>query len=129
MTDLTKLADALEDIADSNSDLVTLERDSAREAARILRAAAAVDVAGLMTDRQISVINFALHRFASHAHQNANAAGQDIQGAYYKKGAFEAFLKDAEDAEELLSKKPYAALESALRMALAASAAAPKGTP
>jgi len=48
MTDLPKPADALEEIANSESNLRQGERDSCREAAALLRSAAAVDVAGLM---------------------------------------------------------------------------------
>ncbi len=44
----TKLAEALVEIANSESNLRQDERDSCSEAARILRAAAEVDVAGLM---------------------------------------------------------------------------------
>lgn len=44
----TKLADELDATAGNNSDMYEHERDSCREAARILRAAAAVDVQGLM---------------------------------------------------------------------------------
>ena len=48
MTDLTKLADALESMATYNGELLDEEWSSLHEASRILRAAAGVDVAGLM---------------------------------------------------------------------------------
>lgn len=48
MTDLTKLADALESMATYNGELLDEEWSSLLEAARILRAAAGVDVDGLM---------------------------------------------------------------------------------
>ena len=70
-----------------------------------------VDV--VMTERQIRVITFALHRFVNHAYASANVAAQDKRGNFYSQGAVTAFLKDAKDAEELLSKKPYATLSAA----------------
>jgi len=48
MTDLTKLADALENIAHMEYPSGHHDGNNLREAARILRAAAGVDVAGLM---------------------------------------------------------------------------------
>lgn len=48
MDQYTKLADELDATAGNNSDMYEHERDSCREAARILRAAAGADVAGLM---------------------------------------------------------------------------------
>ena len=124
MTEFNKLADALENQRQCDADGTDciVSRQAADEAARILRAAGAADVGGLMTERQISIINFALHRFASDARSNANAAAQDKNGDFYKEGSVTAFLRDASDAEKLLAKKPYAALESALRVAMA-----PKG--
>ena len=101
MTDLTKLADDLGAIANS-WELAGFNPTEIREAARILRAAAAVDVAGLMELAE-AMANAA---YAS-AVDYINGAGADA-------------TKEVE---------ARAALESALRMALAASAAAPKGTP
>lgn len=94
MTDLTKLADALVEIANSESNLRQDERDSCSEAARILRAAAVVDVAGLM----------ALIKEATTAHYwlgLASGAHKCTPGHHANKAAADA------------------ALESALRMALA----------
>ena len=105
----TKLADELDATAGNNSDMYEHERDSCREAARILRAAAAVDVAGLM----------ALAGAMANAQSVATLLAPKVfeqQSSAYQKA----------DAEYL---EAEAALESALRMALAASAAAPKGTP
>lgn len=109
MTDLTKLADALESMATYNGELLDEEWSSLHEAARILRAAAAVDVAGLM----------ALAGAMANAQSVATLLAPKVfeqQSSAYQKA----------DAEYL---EAEAALESALRMALAASAAAPKGTP
>ena len=101
MTDLTKLADALELKGQSWQELKDRE-EACREAARIIRAAASVDVAGLMELAE-AMANAA---YAS-AVDYINGAGADA-------------TKEVE---------ARATLESALRMALAASAAAPKGTP
>ena len=101
MMDLTKLADALEEISNSESNLRQDERDSCAEAARILRAAASVDVAGLMELAE-AMANAA---YAS-AVDYINGAGADA-------------TKEVE---------ARAALESALRMALAAREGTPPNT-
>jgi hypothetical protein len=96
MTDLTKLADALEEIANSESNLRQGERDSCREAAALLRSAAAVDVAGLMA---------MILKFGELSKAHGTAIGL-YGGDFIEMGR-------AADSEK-------AALESALRLALAA---------
>lgn len=54
------------------------------------------------TDRQWSIIWFAVHGFSRSAHEQAHAAAQDKDGKFFKPDAVTAFLKDAADAEELL---------------------------
>lgn len=49
------------------------------------------------------VIQFALRRFISQAYTLANEAAQDKAGRHHKKGAFEAFMRDANDAERILA--------------------------
>lgn len=56
----------------------------------------------ILTERQRSVLSFALHCFIGQAHDRANAAAQDKDGRYFKPGAVTAFLGNAGDAEELL---------------------------
>lgn len=53
------------------------------------------------TERQLKVMRFALWRFADDARRHVTAAGQDREGKHYKPGAIEAFMKDAQDADEL----------------------------
>jgi len=53
MTDLTKLADALENIAHMEYPSAHHDGNNLREAARILRAAGAADVGGLMRQAQV----------------------------------------------------------------------------
>lgn len=55
------------------------------------------------SDRQQQVIRFALWGFANAARGNASAAGQDKDNQLFKPGAVDAFLKDAQDAEQLLT--------------------------
>ncbi len=55
------------------------------------------------TERQNKLLQFALFRFAGDAMDRATAAAQDKNGKHFKAGAFEMFMKDAEDAEELLT--------------------------
>ncbi len=87
----TKLAEALVEIANSESNLRQDERDSCSEAARILRAAAGADVAGLM----------AMHDAAAEA-RRVLVRGGDVP-------------RDEADR----SRQTRAALESALRLVLA----------
>ncbi len=96
MTDLPKPADALEEIANSESNLRQGERDSCREAAALLRSAAAVDVAGLMA---------MILKFGELSKAHGTAIGL-YGGDFIEMGR-------AADSEK-------AALESALRLALAA---------
>ena len=56
MTDLTKLADDLAAISGSRANLTTSEYNAVTEAARILRSAAGVDVAGLMAMSDTSIV-------------------------------------------------------------------------
>lgn len=60
-----------------------------------------VDNDCLTTERFRRVTSLALHRFISAAHQSANEAGQDKTGIRGGKAAVDAFLRDANDAEEL----------------------------
>ena len=90
MTDLTKLADALELKGQSWQELKDRE-EACREAARILRAAGAADVGGLM----------ALHDAAAEARRVLVRGG------------------DVPQDEADRSRQSRAALESALRVALA----------
>ncbi|MBU3639980.1 hypothetical protein [Polynucleobacter sp. AP-RePozz3-80-G7] len=55
------------------------------------------------TERQWKIIKFALFVFASYARHSANAAAQDLTNKIFKDHAAECFLKDAKEAEELLS--------------------------
>ena len=55
-----------------------------------------------LTERQRSIVAFALRRFMDEAHNRALAAGQDKEGRYFKPGAVTAFLIDAGDAEDML---------------------------
>ena len=64
----------------------------------------------VMTERQVRIITFALHRFMNQAYWNGQEAAQDIDGKFFPQGAAMSFYKDAEDAQELLAKKPYAVL-------------------
>ena len=93
MTDLTKLADALENIAHMEYPSGHHDGNNLREAARILRAAAGVDVAGLM------------------------AMARAIADEAYDSGADDATGRGADTTKEVTAD---AALESALRLALAA---------
>ncbi len=54
------------------------------------------------SERDLSVLRFALHMFASNAHLHAEAAAQDKNQKRYKNGAFESFQRDAQDAERLM---------------------------
>lgn len=54
----------------------------------------------LLTERQRKVVLYALHRFISDAHYNANMAAQDREGRTFPPGAAEKFLQDATDAGE-----------------------------
>ncbi len=58
----------------------------------------------LMTDRERSVVWFALHRFMHEAYGLANEALQDKKGLRFKPGAADAFHQDAHDAGEIISK-------------------------
>ncbi len=60
--------------------------------------------AELMTDRERSVVLFALHRFMHEAYGLANEALQDKKGLRFKPGAADAFHQDAHDAGEIISK-------------------------
>lgn len=54
-----------------------------------------------LTDRQISLMRYALLRFACDAHSRASAAAQKTSNM--PAGAVDSFLADAKDAEELRS--------------------------
>jgi hypothetical protein len=60
--------------------------------------------AELMTDRERSVVLFALHRFMHEAYGLANEALQDKRGLRFKPGAADAFHQGAHDAGEIISK-------------------------
>lgn len=74
-----------------------------------------------LSERQQRVIRFALWRFINDARGNMNAAAQDKEGRHFKPGAFEAFEKDAQDAERtvqilrLHAARPQAAIPAGLR--------------
>jgi len=91
MTDLTKLADALENIAHMEYPSGHHDGNNLREAAALLRAAGAADVGGLM----------ALHDAAAEARRVLVRGG------------------DVPQDEADRSRQSRAALESALRVALA----------
>lgn len=57
-----------------------------------------------LTDRENSIILFALHRFMSDAYARLNAAAQDKDNRYFKPGSVDAFTKDIKDAEMLITK-------------------------
>lgn len=57
-----------------------------------------------LTDRDNSIILFAVHRFMVDAYARLNAAAYDRDGRYFRKGACDEFAKDAKDAEALLEK-------------------------
>lgn len=57
-----------------------------------------------LTDREISVIRYALYRFAMAAHNNAEAAAQDGAHRFYKEGDLVRFVQDARDADALRAK-------------------------
>lgn len=82
----------------------------AEDAERITKQARApleADRAAL-TDRENSLIRFALHRFMTAAYAQLSEAAQDKNNSHYKAGAVEAFAKDAKNAEALLAKLPAA---------------------
>ncbi len=55
--------------------------------------------ASLLTDRQRSVINFALHRFMNDAYSNASIVAQDKR---LDSSMADTFIADAKDAEALM---------------------------
>lgn len=57
----------------------------------------------VLTERQRTMIAFAVRLFMADAHNRAQAAGQDREGRYFQPGAVTAFLIDAAEAEELLT--------------------------
>ena len=59
-----------------------------------------------LTDREQSIVRFAVHRFMTDAYSRLAAAAQDKDGRFFGPGAADAFAKDARDAEELLKKLP-----------------------
>lgn len=97
MTDLTKLANALENIAHMEYPSGHHDGNNLREAARILRAAAGADVAALMA----MIDDHGGHRWSTGYNEGANHVASAT--------------KNDKDAQ-----KARAALESALRLALAA---------
>lgn len=64
-----------------------------------------------LSQRQVAVIRFALHRFVADAHERMNAAAQDREGCHFKAGAVETFARDAKDAEAVLSLFPQPSKE------------------
>lgn len=80
-----------------------------------------------MTDfnhREWTLIRFALWRFANAAREHANAAAQDKDGEFFNPGAVDAFLKDARDAEAILT---VLRMEAAAEPALGATPSEPPG--
>lgn len=57
-----------------------------------------------LTDREQSIIRFALYRFMADAYLKLNAAAQDKENRRFKDGDAGAFAKDAKDAEALLGR-------------------------
>ena len=54
-----------------------------------------------LTDRELSLVGFALWRMAEIAHGNAAEAGQDKANRFTKKGDCERWMDDARDCEQL----------------------------
>ena len=57
-----------------------------------------------LTDRENSIIIYALHRFMSQAYARMDEAAQDKYNFYFKPGDVDAFSKDAWDAKLLIAK-------------------------
>lgn len=57
-----------------------------------------------LSDREQSIIRFAVRRFLVDAMNHRYAAAQDVSNRDYKPGDMEKFDKDAKDAETLLAK-------------------------
>ena len=60
-----------------------------------------------VSDRENSIIRFALHQFMSNAYAHLTAAAQDKEGKRYPSEAVEKFAKDAEDAQALLKRLQF----------------------
>ena len=56
-----------------------------------------------LTDEEMSIVCFALHRLIHSAYAKANEAGQDLGNKYSKIGDVAKFLKDAKTAESALA--------------------------
>lgn len=68
------------------------------------------DVTITLTERERSLLGFALHRFVNDARWRMSAAGQDKQGQFFKPGTVEACHRDALDTEQLIGKLRAASL-------------------
>lgn len=62
-----------------------------------------------LSDRENSIIRFALHQFMSNAYLHVNAAAQDKDHRRYSPDSAEKFTKDAKDAEVLLKRLQFTA--------------------
>ncbi len=131
----TKLAEALVEIANSESNLRQDERDSCSEAARILRAAAAVDVQGLMAlarkfaiaEAECTVLCTSKTGKQSPEYERADKEYEVVQDAL--ESALRLALAAREDYVLQLLVAAGHVTQEKVDQARSIAAAAPKGTP